>query len=142
MNFKSGFTLVELMISMSIIAILSVVLSVSFSRAQRDGRDQRRVEDLKAVQSAAEQYFLLTGNYPTSAGSWSVGTQTILQKFPTGPKKENYIYYYNSTSNGFCVCATGMESGKYGNAGSTGVFPCDFQTSNPPPTNYCVSSQQ
>lgn len=139
MKFKTGFTLVELMITMSIIALLSVVLSVSFSRAQKDGRDQRRVEDLKAVQNAAEQYFLLTGNYPTSASSWSVGNQVILQKFPVGPKKENYIYYYSSANNGFCVCANGMESGKYGNAGSTGVFPCDFQSGG---SVYCVGSQQ
>ena len=61
-----GFTLIELLIAISIIAILSVVLSVNFSRAQKNGRDQRRITDLKAIQSAAEQYYLLKGNYPAN----------------------------------------------------------------------------
>jgi general secretion pathway protein G len=65
---RQGFTLVELLISISIIAILSVVLTVSFSNAQKSSRDQRRIEDLKAIQNAAEQYYLLNGNkYPTNS---------------------------------------------------------------------------
>lgn len=139
MKFKTGFTLVELMITMSIIALLSVVLSVSFSRAQKDGRDQRRVEDLKAVQSAAEQYFLLTGNYPTSAGSWSVGTQTILQKFPTDPKSGSY--YVDSgafTNKGYCFCARLENSNsKSANAGWAGN--CDWDNIA---GYFCVKNQQ
>lgn len=134
-----GFTLVELMISMSIIAILSVVLSVSFSRAQKSGRDQRRIEDLKAIQSAAEQYYMLSGSYPATATSWSVGTQVVLQKFPVGPKNDIYTYFYSAAKNGFCACSVNMESGKYGNADQVTSVPCDFQTNG---GNYCVGSQQ
>jgi len=137
-----GFTLVELMISMSIIAILSVVLSVSFSRAQKSGRDQRRREDLKTIQSAAEQYYMLSGSYPTSAGSWTVNSQVILQKFPVGPKNDSYTYFYSAASNGFCACSSNMESwksGEYGNADQVTSVPCDFQTNG---GNYCVGSQQ
>lgn len=137
---NKGFTLVELMISMSIIAILSVVLSVSFSRAQKSGRDQRRREDLKTIQSAAEQVMMLSGSYPATAASWSVGTQVVLQKFPVGPKNDSYTYFYSN--NGFCACSSNMESwksGEYGNADQTNQVPCDFQATG---RNYCVGSQQ
>src|SRR5574344_1796510 len=97
---RIGFTLIELMISISIIAILSVVMSLSFSRAQKGGRDQRRVDDLKAVQNAAEQYYLLKGSYPTSVGSWSVNSQTILQTFPVDPKGISYLSDSTAMVNG------------------------------------------
>lgn len=146
-NKKTGFTLVELMISISIIAILSVVLSISFSRAQKSGRDQRRIEDLKAIQSAAEQMILLSGTYPVSLNSykitspaWTAGGQTVLEKFPVDPKysSTNVGATYTASSigaTGYCVCVH-LESGE-GNA--AGLTTCDF-------TNkagyFCVKNQQ
>jgi hypothetical protein len=98
-------------------------------------------EDLKAVQSAAEQYFLLTGNYPTSAGSWSVGTQTILQKFPTDPKSGSYLIDSGAFGGGigYCFCARLENSNsKSANADWTGSN-CDWSNT----TNYfCVKNQQ
>ena len=140
----SGFTLIELLIAISIVAILSVVLSVNFSRAQKNGRDQRRVADLKAIQNAAEQYYLLRGSYPTSKVTpWTVNTNVILQSFPLGPKGEAYTYTYNAAVGGFCACSTMMESGKYGNANQTSYVPCDFQpVGSAGAINYCVGSQQ
>ncbi|HOR02139.1 MAG TPA: prepilin-type N-terminal cleavage/methylation domain-containing protein [Candidatus Woesebacteria bacterium] len=135
-----GFTLIELLIAISIIAILSVVLSVNFSRAQKNGRDQRRITDLKAIQSAAEQYYLLKGNYPANKNpaSWRIDSNTTtLQSFPVGPRGDNYTYTVNS--NGFCACSANMESGKYGNADVTSYVPCDFQAVG---LNYCVGNQQ
>jgi prepilin-type N-terminal cleavage/methylation domain-containing protein len=139
-----GFTLVELLIAISIVAILSVVLSINFSKAQKNGRDQRRIADLKAIQNAAEQYYLLKGSYPTSKVTpWTVNTNVILQSFPLGPKGEAYTYTYSAAVGGFCACSTMMESGKYGNANQTSYVPCDFQpVGSPGAINYCVGSQQ
>jgi len=121
MKKTNGFTLIELLISISIIAILSVVLSVSFSSAQKNGRDQRRIADLKAIQNAAEQYYLLNNSsYPTSVGvAWTgPGSQKILQKFPVGPKLvggigETYSVITLTVSN-YCFCSK-MEKSKNGN---------------------------
>lgn len=139
-----GFTLVELLISISIIAILSVILSVNFSKAQKSGRDQRRISDLKAIQSAAEQYYLLKGSYPPNKTTpWTVNSNVILQAFPVGPRGEAYTYTYNATAGGFCACSTGMESTKYNNANQTNYVPCDFQpVGSLGAVNYCVGSQQ
>jgi prepilin-type N-terminal cleavage/methylation domain-containing protein len=139
MKNKTGFTLVELMISMSIIAILSVILVVSFSNVQKNGRDQRRIADLKAIQSAAEQYLLLKGSYPANKTTpWTINSQVVLQTFPTGPKGVGDTYAYVVSSSGYCACSNKMESGKYGNADQIQV-PCDFQSVG---TNYCVGNQQ
>ena len=138
MKKKSGFTLIELMITISIIGILTLIIAVSFSSVQKDSRDQRRIADLKAIQNAAEQYYLLKGSYPVNKTTpWSVNSQTILQTFPKDPKGNAYTYFVGN--GGYCACSVNMESGKYGNADQANQFPCDFQTSG---VNYCVGAQQ
>ena len=140
MKKTNGFTLIELLISISIIAILSVVLSVSFSSAQKNGRDQRRIGDLKAIQSAAEQYYLLSGNYPANKTTpWTANNQVILQKFPSGPKGVNDTYSYVYLNNNYCACSNKMETEKYGNADQINQASCDFQSAG---LNHCVGNQQ
>lgn len=134
---QRGFTLVELLISMSIIAILAVVLSVSFSNAQKGGRDQRRIEDMKAVQSAAEQYYLLKGSYPTTVSSWSVNSQVVLQSFPVDPKGTSYYADSSNTSSAYCFCAL-LENSKNANAGWASPH-CDWSNKT---SYFCVKNQQ
>lgn len=136
---QRGFTLVELLISISIIGILSVALTVSFLSTQKNSRDQRRIEDLKAIQNAAELYLLLKGSYPTSKTTpWKVNSQVVLEEFPVGPKGASDTYTYTVSGGQYCACSSTMESGKYGNADQIQV-PCDFQSVG---TNYCVGNQQ
>ena len=143
-NKKFGFTLVELLISISIIAILSVVMVVSFSNAQKNGRDQRRIADLKAIQNAAEQYYMLSGSYPSSsyyrptANAWSVNGQTVLSKFPSDPKNVGVGYTVtNTTTSGYCVCAV-MEVEKNSNAQDTFCSATSFLNYG----YFCVKNQQ
>jgi prepilin-type N-terminal cleavage/methylation domain-containing protein len=145
MKNKKGFTLVELLISISIIAILSVLLTVSFSNAQKSGRDQRRISDLKAIQNAAEQMVMLSGTYPTSvnfykptSASWIINGQVVLDKFPADPKYStgNLGATYavtNIGSTSYCVCAK-MDNGKSGNSEEG----CSFVNSG----YFCVKNQQ
>lgn len=137
-----GFTLIELLVSISIIAILTVLASLSFSKAQKNGRDQRRINDLKSIQSAAEQYYLLNNNkYPTSTNiGWSgPNNQIILAKFPIDPKNTGgYIYTVNSLNDsGYCICAL-MEDSKNANYESN----TDNCTSTVNAVYYCVKNQQ
>jgi uncharacterized protein (TIGR02145 family) len=61
-----AFSMVELLVTVSIIAMVSVLLSVSFSNAQRSARDSRRVTDVLKMQQALELYHRDEGFYPNN----------------------------------------------------------------------------
>lgn len=63
--FKKGFTLIELMVVVSIISILSAVLYANFSDARAQSRDKARMSELKQVQLALEMYKAQNDTYPT-----------------------------------------------------------------------------
>lgn len=51
---KKGFTLIELMVAIAIVAILAVVGLVIFGNVQRQARDARRTQDINAIALALE----------------------------------------------------------------------------------------
>lgn len=144
-NKKNGFTLFEMLVVISIISILTALVSVSFSIAQKKARDARRMQDMSAVQKAAEQYYSLNNYvYPLTSGvgvSWASNGQTVLEMFPSDPKSVGWSgYVYNAgTGTTYCACAT-MENVSNGNSAKGCIF-------NAPSTGgtgpfFCVKSQQ
>lgn len=113
-----GFSLVELLV---VIAIISILMGAAFAilRPQdyiKRSRDSRRQSDLKVVQTALEQYYSNTNDYPATGavpfGSpWTVGATTYLRQTPQDPNGATpYCYVY--TSPNYEVCATlEMSSG-------------------------------
>ena len=71
--------------SISIIGILTALASVAYSGAQKKARDARRVEDMKLIQTAAEQFYSqMNYVYPTSTNptAWiPTGGQAVLDCF-------------------------------------------------------------
>lgn len=67
-----GFTLIELMVAIAIIAILAAVGLVVYSTAQKTARVSKRVQDLDAIKTALELFKSTTGFYPnvTTAASF------------------------------------------------------------------------
>lgn len=139
---KNGFTLFELLVSISIIAILTAMVSVSYSVAQKKARDARRAQDLEMIQKAAEQYYSLNNYlYPVSslydAGDvWTVGDQTILENFPSDPKSGSYTKGGSNTT-GYCICAD-LE----GDRGNSANASCSFAGVGGTGSYFCVKSQQ
>jgi prepilin-type N-terminal cleavage/methylation domain-containing protein len=138
---NKGFTLFELLVSISIIGILTALASVAFSGAQKKARDARRMQDMKVIQTAAEQYYSVNIYvYPTSTGvAWTgSGSQSILDKYPIDPKNDDvngYVYTQPTfTSSAYCHCAK-MENAANANSGAN----CDFTT---PTDLFCVKNQQ
>lgn len=64
-----GFTLVELLVVISIIAILSSIGAVIYSSTQKSARMAQRAENLKAIATALEAYKTDKGSYPCLGGS-------------------------------------------------------------------------
>lgn len=96
---KNGFTLVELLISISIIAILSAIGMVTYSTVLKQGRDSKRQSDLSSIQSVLEQYYADKFSYPLPGSSCSNGTLVFgcALKDPTGSK--TYINTVPNDSN-------------------------------------------
>ncbi len=67
---KKGFTLIELMVTISIIAIIAAVGITTFSQAQKLGRDARRKQDLRSLSIALELFYQKNGRYPCSGTNW------------------------------------------------------------------------
>lgn len=61
---RSGFTLVELLVVITILAILSVIGITAFSGVQKNARDSRRKGDLRSIKIALELYKQTNGRYP------------------------------------------------------------------------------
>jgi prepilin-type N-terminal cleavage/methylation domain-containing protein len=69
---RAGFTLVEIMIAISIIAILSTVGLSVYTQGQKLARDAKRKADLKQIQTALNLYYQDFKAYPnTVAGACS-----------------------------------------------------------------------
>lgn len=70
-KFTSGFTIVELLIVIVVIAILAAISVVAYTGVQARARDSQRVQDIKAITTALEMYYLDNGGYP--GGSCTAG---------------------------------------------------------------------
>lgn len=64
---KSGFTIVELLIVIVVIAILAAITIVAYNGIQQRGRDARRLSDMQAIVKALELYKSDNGQYPAVA---------------------------------------------------------------------------
>lgn len=137
---KRGFTLFELLVSISIVGILSALAIVSFSSAQKKARDSRRVQDMELVGKAAEQYYMLNNSsYPTTFGvgtSWAAGGQTVLEVIPSDPKGVGYSTPTTLTTSAYCICA--YIEGATGNSTNQS---CNFTTAGTK-NWYCIKNQQ
>lgn len=63
LNFQ-GFTLVELLITVTVVALLTTIALVSYTAFVRNSRDAKRQSDLLLIQSALEQYHADQSYYP------------------------------------------------------------------------------
>lgn len=74
MKRQTGFTLVELMVTVVIVGILAGVSLVAYNQIQKDARDNTRQSTAALISTALEKYYQKNGEYPApSALSASSG---------------------------------------------------------------------
>src|SRR5271170_8022255 len=61
---RGGFTLVEIMIVVAIIALLAAIAVPNFLRARKRAQATRILEDLRVLDSSLDQYAIETGRTP------------------------------------------------------------------------------
>jgi|ERR1035437_329063 prepilin-type N-terminal cleavage/methylation domain-containing protein len=109
MKKQKGFTLVELMIVIAIIALLTAIMTANFSSAKARSRDSKRISDLAQLQLALAGFFDRCSYYPTSldvtdsggsctSGGVDVNMGTFISVIPKPPtggtgSPTNYDYY-------------------------------------------------
>jgi prepilin-type N-terminal cleavage/methylation domain-containing protein len=108
---KQAFTLVELIVVITILAILWTIAFISLQWYSRDSRDSVRISDMSSIKTTLELFHLWAGKYPlTTDGTpvlyswteaWTQGsfwetTVTNVEKFdkiPTDPLMDRqYVY--------------------------------------------------
>lgn len=96
-----GFTLIELVVVIAIIATLTALATFNFNQARTRARDVQRKSELKQIQNALELYKndRIPQTYPTTAsGLTELVTGNYMAKLPVDPKVkagatwDNYTY--------------------------------------------------
>lgn len=97
---KKGFTLVEMIVVISIIGILAAVIVTGVQQSRAKGRDAVRVADINLLASKIQNYFNENKEYPQALG--------VLDYVPTDPQT-NESYTYIPIDNYYTITAT-LES--------------------------------
>lgn len=74
---NKGFTLIELMVVISIIAIISAISVTSYQNIRQKTRDSVRKGDLQKISLALEGYFQKNGRYVLGSGNCDTDTTTF-----------------------------------------------------------------
>lgn len=140
---QTGFSLLELLVVISIISILIALGTVAFTTVQEKGRDSRRRGDIKAMQDAFEQYRAEANSYAACdvMADYDSGSGPIMPGgLPEDPRSSGSYVYNTDTgcdTDGYCVCAM-MES-SFGNADVPAANVCNFLASG---SYYCLTNLQ
>jgi len=109
MKNKKGFTLIEVLIVVSIIGLLASIVLASVSAFRSRGRDTRRLADIRQIQGALEFYYSTNGSFPP--GTWAQAKTTLEQlsginKLSNDPSYPAKTYEYATNGSTYVLKAT------------------------------------
>lgn len=122
-NKKAGFTLMELLVVIMIIAILALLGWSFTSRTRERAKDAQRKSDLRQIKTALELYRNVYDQYPANNASnqivgcgesavacswgaaWTRGTMTYMKKLGKDPLPTKSYDYQQISSEEYCLIA-------------------------------------
>lgn len=113
MSDSRGFSLIEIVVTVTVMAVLSVAGFVTYQGTNTKTRDEKRKTDLQKIASSLEMIYQDQGFYPETLTD---EIQKYLPTVPTDPKN-GYSYAYNSTVGSYELFAhmedVGSTNGSY-----------------------------
>lgn len=85
-----GFTIIEMLIVVTIIAVLSGLILRGMGGALPRARDSRRLGDLKNIQNMLELYYTKNNTYPSTLSQLATNLNTTIPKDPS--TNSDYCY--------------------------------------------------
>lgn len=83
---EAGFSLIELLVTTTILAVLLTIIAVSFQQLNKTARDTKRRSDLQEIRGILENVRTETGEYPASSnevgGYEYSGDGTFMENVP------------------------------------------------------------
>lgn len=152
MKTKSGFTIVEIMITVAIIAVLAAITVVAYTQVQTNTRNSTRKDNATILAQALEKYYATNGEYPSVrslVNSYSDNTGSVvatklgvdisvllMPQMPSGTTNaftsatpaNDYIQYTASSASNNTACQTALTGGcdqfslKYNEEGSANLI--------------------
>lgn len=143
---SKGFTLIEILVVISIVGILLTMSVIGLKGAQSSARDAERKADLEDMRSSFEIFRADCGVYPAenevTAGQilqklCAGATNTYMSQIPTDPGRGTTRYEYSVSGSTYTICAKlenssatlfncGGNNAKNCNAGG-----CNYSVRNP-----------
>jgi len=111
---RKAFTLVEVLISVGIIAMLARFVIPGVLRARTASNEAIAKSNLKALATASETYSMVTGDYPANEAALQNATPPYLNSSYCGSTTRGYSYACTFSAGGYTIVAAPVSGGAAG----------------------------